>query len=119
MKKIRIAILVIGVLLPFLGIAMIGDIGHVRIRGIVLAMIAQAILWFPLILSTFTYRHPMSCLFPTVFGYGFILYAYTMNMLYPDAQGGLVFLFGPIYALVLATVGWVLGLAFDRFILKR
>ncbi len=82
--------------------------------AILFLFLSGSLCWGSILLATMTYRYAASALFPFFAGFGFLTYAYLMNTFNPDAQGALVYLFGPIYSTGFVFLGWLCGLYLDR-----
>jgi hypothetical protein len=129
MKKMRIAIVVIGILLPYL----------VRIpRGYewaaqyfsndsfwdnVLATLFfgafNAIAWGSILYVSFRYKYPVSVLFPAVFGFSFLGYCHYNLDLAAGSTAAIALASIPIYAAAFfISVGALLGYLCDK-LLKR
>ena len=119
MNSMRIAVAVVGILLPYLvripgGAAWVERSTDVGWRGFLLFGAFNAIAWGSIVGLSFLFRRPEPLLIPCVLGFGFLAWAHNEVDLNSDAQAGLALLVIPIVALAPILVGAVLGYVLDR-----
>lgn len=111
-KCIRWAIAVVGVTLPY--VAQWGQAGWDIYwgsgwQGQLLIGAMGAVLWLPLLGLTWCYRYPLSMLPSALLGFGFALWGHVSVDLSADAQAALALVVIPVWALVPAAVGALMG----------
>jgi len=122
MKSTRIAILIIGLLLPYAAripgtfvhgsdwlTSYFGD----NLMAIPLLEGFNAIAIGAILLATLTYRVKYSAWFPALFGFAYLAYMHSRLDLASDAQAPVALVFIPILALPCTLAGWVPGFIFD------
>lgn len=119
MLKARFAVVLIGILLPYLarllaGVERLSQYLNADIRGWVFLQAFNAIAWGSIVAISFLYRRPLSLLAPSLLGFGYIAWAHYSLDLAADAQSALGIIFIPIYALVPIIGGGALGYVLDR-----
>lgn len=119
MLKARLAVVLIGILLPYLarllaGVERLSQYLNADIRGWVFLQAFNAIAWGSIVAISFLYRRPLSLLAPSLLGFGYIAWAHYSLDLAADAQSALGIIFIPIYALVPIIGGGVVGYVLDR-----
>lgn len=121
MKATRIAVAVVGFLLPYLvripgGRDWVGQYLDAGLPGLLYLSVFNFLPWGTILLFTCYYRYPVSVLFPALAGFGFLGYAhFTLDLAANQAALGLFWY--PIYAFPIAAAGGVLGFAFDRLLI--
>ncbi|MEI9961154.1 MAG: hypothetical protein WDM76_08540 [Limisphaerales bacterium] len=108
MKKMRIAIIVIGILLPYLARIPRGygwlaqyfsnDSFLVNFGGALFLGAFNAIAWGSILYVSFRYKHPVSMLFPAIFGFGFLAFCHFNLDLASSSTAAVALAFIPIYA---------------------
>ena len=128
MRRARIAVLIMGVFLPYMaripGIFVhgvdwltqyFGGEGVMHAIGAFLFFgMFEAICWGSILAATLTYRHARAVWFPAVCGFVLPIYAHLSLDLAADAQEAVALIFIPIYSLPFVFVGWLLGWLYDR-----
>jgi hypothetical protein len=123
MIKSRIAIVVIGILLPYLarlpGAVSRGPdwLWSYLGNGLVAALffgLFNAIAWGAVLKASYSYRNPHSVWFAAVPAFVFLAANHAKLDLSSDAQAALGLLFIPIYSLPLIFFGWLAGKWFDQ-----
>jgi hypothetical protein len=119
MKTARVAVVVVGVLLPYLARLPRGREWLMQYLDAGLA--AQfflggfnAVAWGAVLATTWLYHRPATVLFPAIPGFGLLAWAHWDLDLRADAQMGIALVFLPIYALVPAGIGALLGCLVER-----
>jgi hypothetical protein len=119
MRKLRIAIVVFGIMLPYLARLLRGldwfrqytDLGlpaFLFIQGF------NALAVGSIVGLSFWYRRTSSLLLPAVFGFGWLAWAHGTLDLKSDAQAAIGLAIIPIYALVPIAVLAAIGFVVDR-----
>ena len=128
MRNVRIVIVVIGILLPYLarlpgipthGAQWLVSYFGTGIGAVLFVGVFNAINWGAIAIATRSYDHPRSAWFPVVLGFALPVWAHSMLDLSSDAQAGIALVFIPIYSLPLVLAGWQLGRWFDRWYDRR
>jgi hypothetical protein len=119
MLNARVAVVLIGVLLPYLarlpgGMDWLVQYTNAGIRGWLLLQAFNAIAWGSILAISVLYRRPVSLLVPALFGFGYLAWAHYSLDLAGDAQAAVGIVFIPIYALVPIVIGGVGGYLVDR-----
>lgn len=119
MQKLRIAVMVFGIFLPYLarvprGLAWLNDYTAGGLGGFLLIGVFNAIAWGSISALSFWYRQPTSLLFPAAFGFSYLAWAHFSLDLKADAQAAIALAFIPIYALLPMSVGALIGYVVDR-----
>jgi len=123
MIKTRIAIVAVGVVLPYAARlpgaltsgpdwlwSYFGDgLGAVLFFGAF-----NAICWGAILAASYTYRNPHAVWFPAVLGFVFSAFMHVSLDLSADAQAAIALALIPILSLPLVFVGWLVGRWFDR-----
>jgi hypothetical protein len=123
MNKARLAVVVIGVLLPYAarlprGAEWLQQYTDTGWGGFLLISGFNAIVWVIILLMSLLYRRPLSLLAPTLPAFAFLFWAHSGLNLAADAQSGIALIFIPIYALPIVIAAGLLGYLLDR-ILRR
>ena len=119
MKTIRILIVVVGIVLPYIvriprGSAWVEQYTDISVQGFLFFGAFNAIAWGSLFALSFWLRRPAALLFPCVLGFSFLAWAHNSLDLAADAQAGISFIVIPIYALLPISVGAAIGYVVDR-----
>ncbi|MGH8320711.1 MAG: hypothetical protein ACRESI_02025 [Gammaproteobacteria bacterium] len=119
MTKARIAVVLIGILLPYLsrlphGIPWLEQYTDTGIGGFLFFGAFNAIAWISIVAISFLYRRPASLLAPCLLGFGYLAWAHYSLDLASDAQAAIALIFIPIYSLLPIVIGGVIGYVFDR-----
>lgn len=119
MRAARIAVVIVGIALPYLARVPGGTawLHHYTSEGMAALLLLEgfnAIAWGAILATTFLYRRPSSVLFPALFGFGYLAYMHATLDLGSDAQAAIALIFIPIYALLPMLVGAVIGWFYDR-----
>jgi hypothetical protein len=119
MLRIRIAIVVVGILLPYLvripgGLSWLHQYTNVGIAGFLFFGAFNAIAWGAILACTFLYKQKLSAIAPVVFGFIPLAWVHSIYDLSSDAQAAIGLIFIPIYALVPIAIGGVIGYVIDR-----
>lgn len=120
MLKIRIAIVVVGILLPYLvripgGSSWLHQYTDVGIGGFLFFGIFNAIPWIAILSFTFLYKRKLSIIAPALFGFIPLAWVHSVYDLSADAQAAIGLVFIPIYALVPIAMGGIIGYLIDRY----
>lgn len=115
-RRVRWAVVLVGVGLPYA--AQLGQAGWQTYmdsgwQGQLFMAALGAVLWLPLLALTWLYRYPLSMLPPALLGLGFALWGHASVDLAADAQAALALIFIPLWALVPAAVGALMGAGMD------
>ena len=127
MIKTRVAIVVVGVLLPYAarlpGVLTRGPewlwsyfgegLGAVLFFGAF-----NAICWGAILAASYTYSNPHAVWFPAILGFVFPAFMHVSLDLSSDAQAAIALLLIPMLSLPLVFVGWIVGKWFDRRALR-
>jgi len=124
MRNIRILIILLGVLIPYLarlpgGFAWLVQYTAGGWGAFLLIQAFNAVAWGLLLGVSFIYRHEISLAVPAVLGFGFLAWAHYTLDLAADAQAALAFVFIPVYACLPIMIGALLGLVLDRYLPKK
>ena len=119
MMTIRIAIVIFGILLPYLARIPGGSNWWHQytsggVNGFLFFGAFNAITWGAILLCTFFYKHKLSTLAPVLFGFVPLALVHGTYDLSSDAQAAIGLIFIPIYALVPIAIGGVIGYVVDR-----
>lgn len=119
MKRMRIAVAVIGILLPYLvriprGAAWLEQYTDTGLRGFLFIGAFNAMAWGSIIALSFLFRRPALLLFPCVTGFTFLGWAHYTLDLAADAQAAIALSIIPIYALLPIAVDGAAGYALNR-----
>ena len=119
MNHLRAAIIIVGILLPYLaripgGTEWVEQYMWLDLGGFLFTAAFNAIAWGALLALTFLYRHAASMFFPCGLGFVFLAWAHYTLDLAADAQASIALIFIPIYSLVPTGVGALIGLVIDR-----
>lgn len=119
MRNARLAIVLIGVVLPYVarlpgGLDWLRQYTSAGIGGWLLLGAFNAIAWGSLLAISLAYRRPLSLLAPAVPGLGYLAWAHYSLDLAADAQAALGILFIPLYALLPILLGGVVGFIVDK-----
>ncbi len=123
MLLIRLAIIVIGITLPYLvripgGAKWLHQYTNTDLGGFLFFGAFNAIAWGAILFITFLYKNKWSALTPMLFGFvplGLIHGTYDLSS---DAQAPIGLVFIPIYALLPIVVGGIIGYFIDRYLRK-
>lgn len=124
MLTIRIAIVISGILLPYL-VRIPGGSGWLQqytgsgIGGFLFIAVFNAIAWGAILSFTFLYKHKLPVIAPVLFGFVPLAWVHSVYDLSSDAQAGVGLVFIPIYALAPIAVGGVIGYLIDRHLIKK
>ncbi len=128
MAVARGLVAIAGVLLPYAarlpGISMHGAkwftaYWEVGWYGTVFFGMFNAVCWGSIVVATLTYRHVRSVWFPALFGFASRVYQHATLDLAADAQAPIALVFIPFLTLPYVVAGWLVGLAFDKFVFKE
>lgn len=124
MHASRIAIVVVGVLLPYAvriprGIDWLRQYTDVEPGGHLFFGAFNAVAWGSLFVASFLFRRAAPLLVPCLLGFGFLGWAHSRLDLSSDAQAGIALVFIPLYALLPIAVGTVIGMVVDRRLARR
>lgn len=124
MTTARIAIAIVGILLPYIarlpgGTAWVSQYSGNGVGAFILLGAFNAIAWGSMVALSFLYHRPASLLFPCVAGFAFLAWAHYNLDLAADAQAAVALVFIPVFALLPIAVGGVLGYFFDRYATRR
>jgi hypothetical protein len=123
MIKSRIAIVAVGILLPYIarlpgvlsqGPQWLWSYFGGGILGALFFGLFNAIAWGAVLAASYSYRNPHAAWFPAVPAFVFLAANHAVLDLASDAQAALGLLFIPVYSLPLVFVGWFAGKWFDR-----
>ena len=119
MRKVHFAVIVFGILLPYLarvprGLSWLNEYTSLGIAAFLMIEAFNAISWGSIVLLSFWYQRPASILFPVVFGFSYLAWAHFSLDLKSDAQAGIALFIIPIYALLPILIGALIGYFFDR-----
>lgn len=119
MTASRLAIVIVGVLLPYAarlpgGAAWVRQYTEAGIGGFVFIQAFNALAWGSLLALSFRIRRPAWLLLPCLAGFGFLAWAHCRLDLAADAQAAIAVVFFPVYALVPIAVGGLAAYALDR-----
>lgn len=119
MTAARIAIVVVGVLLPYAaripwGVDWVGQYTSGGFGGFLLLQSFNAIAWGSLLALTTAIRRPVWLLIPCLAGFCFLAWAHAALDLAADAQAAIALVFIPIYALAPIGIGGLVAAAFGR-----
>lgn len=119
MRKLRVAVIVFGILLPYLarvpgGLTWLNEYMSGGIAAFLLIGVFNAIAWGSIVGLSFLYQRPTSLLFPAALGFGFLAWAHFSLDLKSDAQAAIALGFIPIYALLPIFIGALIGYFVDR-----
>lgn len=123
-RRARLAIVLIGILLPYAarlpaGIAWLKQYTDAGLNGFLFLSAFNAIAWGAILAISFLYRRSLSMAVPAVLGFGFLAWAHYTLDLNADAQAPVALVFIPIYALLPIAVGGVAGYVLDRRLRRR
>lgn len=123
MLKIRIAIVIFGILLPYFaripgGSSWLNQYTSGGMSSFLFFGSFNAIAWGAILFCTFLYKHKLSAIAPVLFGFVPLALVHGMYDLSSDAQAAIGLIFIPIYALVPIAVGGVIGYLLDRHLTK-
>ncbi|MDD0844110.1 hypothetical protein [Pseudomonas sp. Gutcm_11s] len=119
MLKARLAVILFGILLPYLarlpgGLDWLGQYTQSGLGGALFLGLFNAIAWGAILLVSLLYRRPASVLAPAVPGFAFLAWAHYQLDLAADAQAALGIVFFPIYALLPILLGGAAGYLLER-----
>lgn len=123
MQVIRIAIVVLGILLPYLarlpgGSSWLHQYTDVGIGAYLFLGVFNAIAWGAILFCTYLYKRKLPIIFPVLFGFVPLVWVHSIYDLSADAQSAVGLVFIPIYALVPIAVGGAIGYLIDRYLMK-
>ena len=121
MKTLRIAITVIGILLPYAariprGSDWLQQYTDTSVDGFLFFGAFNAIAWGALLGASFLFRHPRPMLLPCLLGFGFLAWAHYNLDLAADAQAAIALVLIPIFAVVPIAIGVGLGWIGERLL---
>ena len=119
MNKARLAVALVGILLPYAarlprGAEWIGQYTSSGLGGALFLGGFNAIAWGSILLVSLLYRRPASLLVPAIGGFGFLAWAHYNLDLASDAQAAIALVFIPIYAVPVIAVSGAIGYLLDR-----
>jgi hypothetical protein len=110
MRRIRLLIVIGGILLPFIA-AIVNSSLPLDLRGVLFLGALNSICWGSILLATTGYRDPNSAIFPIVTGFAWpTLFYLTFN----GKSSPLGFIFLPIENLGFVFAGWLVGRYVDK-----
>ena len=123
MLTIRIAIVISGILLPYLaripgGSDWLHQYIDSGIGGFLFFGAFNAIAWGAMLSFTFLYKHKLPIIVPVLFGFVPLAWVHGAYDLSSDAQAAIGLLFIPIYALAPIAIGGFIGYLIDRYLIK-
>jgi len=123
MLAIRSAIVVFGVLLPYLaripgGSSWLQQYTNSGIGGFLFFSVFNAIAWGAILSFTFLYKNKLPIIAPVLFGFVPLIWVHSVYDLSSDAQAAIGLVFIPIYALAPIAVGGFVGYLMDRYLVK-
>lgn len=123
MLTIRIAIVIFGILLPYLaripgGSSWLQQYTGNGIGGFLFFGAFNAIAWGAILSFTFLYKHKPPIIVPVLFGFAPLAWVHGTYDLSSDAQAAIGLVFIPIYALAPIAVGGFIGYLIDRYLIK-
>ena len=123
MPTIRIAIVIFGILLPYLarlpgGSRWLHQYTDGGISGFLFFGLFNAIAWGAILAFTFLYKNKPPIIAPVLFGFVPLAWVHAEYDLSSDAQAAIGLVFIPIYALVPIAVGGLIGYLVDRYVIK-
>lgn len=124
MTAARIAIVILGILFPYIarlpgGTAWVSHYTGQGVGAFILLGAFNAIAWGSMIALSFLYQRRASLLFPCVAGFAFLAWAHYNLDLAADAQAAVALVFIPVFALLPIAVGGIIGYFFDRYTTRR
>jgi hypothetical protein len=119
MERARAAVVVVGVLLPYLarlprGWDWVQQYQSAGLPAQLFLGAFNAVAWGAVLAATWLYRRPATVLFPAVPCFGMLGWAHHGLDLRADAQMGIALVFLPFYALVPAGLGALVGFLFEH-----
>jgi len=123
MIKTRVAIVVVGVLLPYAarlpgvltrGPEWLWSYFGEGLGAVLLFGAFNAICWGAILAASYTYSNPHAVWFPAIPGFVFLAFMHVSLDLSADAQAAIALLLIPMFSLPLVFVGWMAGKWFDR-----
>lgn len=120
MLRIRIAIVVVGIFLPYLvripgGSNWLHQYTDAGISGFLFFGAFNAIAWGAILSFMFLYKRKLSIISPVLFGFIPLAWVHSVYDLSSDAQAAIGLIFIPIYALVPIAIGGIIGYVIDRY----
>lgn len=121
MKTLRIAITVVGILLPYAariprGSEWLQQYTDTSVAGFLFFGAFNAIAWGALLGASSLFRHPRPMLLPCLLGFGFLAWAHYNLDLAADAQAAIALVLIPIFAVVPIAIGVGLGWIGERLL---
>ncbi|MDR2239501.1 MAG: hypothetical protein LBE33_03580 [Zoogloeaceae bacterium] len=121
MRNARIAIVLIGLALPYVarlprGMGWLKQYTDTGFEGWLLLGAFNAIAWGAILAISFTYRRPVSLIAPCLFGFGYLAWVHGNFDLSAGAQAAIALIFIPIYALKPIVIGGAMGYIVDRML---
>lgn len=119
MLKARVAMVLLGILLPYLarlpgGADWLAQYTNTGLAGALFLSALNAVAWGSLLAISFLYRLPRSLVVAALPGFAFLAWAHYSLDLSADAQSALGIVMFPIYALLPILAGGALGYLLDR-----
>ncbi len=121
MKKIKLSIVIVGILLPYLaripgGFHWVKSYLDAGVGGFLLIQLFNAMTWGTILLFSKSYKRPSMLLFPIILGFGFSAKWHYLTDLSSDPQASFAFLFIPVHSILYVVIGGVIGLVIDRYL---
>jgi hypothetical protein len=110
MRRVRILIVIGGILLPFFA-AIVNSSLPLGVGGGLLLSALNSICWGSILLATVGYRHQNSAIVPIVTGVAWPAFFY---LAFDSESSPLGLIFLPVENLVFVFAGWLLGRYIDR-----
>ena len=119
MLKARLAVALIGILLPYLarvpgGMDWLTQYTDTGLAGALLLSAFNAIAWGSLLAISLLYRQPLSLLIAVIPAFAFLAWAHHSLDLSADGQSALGIVMFPIYALLPILIGGISGYLLDK-----
>lgn len=119
MLKARLALVLLGLLLPYLarlpgGSDWLAQYADAGVAGALFLSALNAIAWGSLLAISFLYRKPLSLLVAALPAFLFLTWAHYSLDLSADAQSALGIVVLPVYALLPVLVGGISGYLLDK-----
>ncbi len=110
MRRIRAAIVIGGILLPYIA-GIVNNALPLNFRGALFLGVVNSICWGSVLLATSGYRHSGSAMFPIVMGFAWPTCFY---LTFNPKSSPLGFIFFPIENVVCVFAGWLVGRYVDK-----
>lgn len=119
MLKARLALVLIGILLPYLarlpgGLDWLAQYTSTGLAGTLFLGVLNAIAWGSLLAVSFLFRKPVSLFVAALPGFLFLAWAHYSLDLAEDAQSALGIVMFPVYALLPVLIGGISGYLLDK-----